>query len=111
MIISGGENVYPSEVESLLGSHPEVKDVAVIGIPDDIWGEAVRAVVVLHDGQSATEDELLAGAGTRSPATSAQSRSRSSAKRRCPAPPPARFCIGCSGSDHDGTMSDSETAA
>jgi acyl-CoA synthetase (AMP-forming)/AMP-acid ligase II len=60
MIISGGENVYPSEVESLLGSHPKVKDVAVIGIPDDKWGEAVRAVVVLQDGQRATEDELLA---------------------------------------------------
>jgi fatty-acyl-CoA synthase len=59
MIISGGENVYPSEVENLLGSHPKVKDIAVIGIPDDIWGETVRAVVVLHDGQSATEDELL----------------------------------------------------
>jgi acyl-CoA synthetase (AMP-forming)/AMP-acid ligase II len=60
MIISGGENVYPSEVEKLLGSHPKVKDLAVIGIPDAIWGEAVCAVVVLHDGQSATEDELLA---------------------------------------------------
>jgi fatty-acyl-CoA synthase len=59
MIISGGENVYPSEVENLLGSHPKVKDIAVIGILDDIWGETVRAVVVLHDGQSATEDELL----------------------------------------------------
>jgi acyl-CoA synthetase (AMP-forming)/AMP-acid ligase II len=65
MIISGGENVYPAEVESLLGSHPKVKDVAVIGIPDDVWGEAVRAVVVLHDGQSATEDELLAWCRTR----------------------------------------------
>ena len=41
MIISGGENVYPSEVESLLGSHPKVKDIAVIGVPDDTWGEAV----------------------------------------------------------------------
>jgi fatty-acyl-CoA synthase len=60
MIISGGENVYPSEVESLLGSHPKVKDVAVIGIPDDKWGEAVHAVVVPHDGQNATEEELLA---------------------------------------------------
>jgi acyl-CoA synthetase (AMP-forming)/AMP-acid ligase II len=59
MIISGGENVYPSEVEILLGSHPKVKDVAVIGVPDDTWGEAVRAVVVLHDGQRATEEELL----------------------------------------------------
>ncbi len=59
MIISGGENVYPSEVEHLLGSHPKVKDVAVIGIPDDRWGETVCAVVVLHGGQCATEDELL----------------------------------------------------
>jgi acyl-CoA synthetase (AMP-forming)/AMP-acid ligase II len=60
MIVSGGENVYPSEVENLLGSHPKVKDVAVIGVPDDTWGEAVRAVVVLHDGQEATEGALLA---------------------------------------------------
>jgi acyl-CoA synthetase (AMP-forming)/AMP-acid ligase II len=59
MIISGGENVYPSEVENLLGSHPKVKDVAVIGVADDVWGEAVRAVIVLHDGQTATEGELL----------------------------------------------------
>jgi acyl-CoA synthetase (AMP-forming)/AMP-acid ligase II len=58
LIISGGENVYPSEVESLLGSHRKVKDIAVIGLPDDKWGEAVCAVVVLHDGQQATEEEL-----------------------------------------------------
>ena len=49
MIISGGENVYPSEVEGVLGTHPVVKDVAVIGIPDEKWGEAVHAFVVLHD--------------------------------------------------------------
>ena len=48
MIISGGENIYPSEVEALLGQHPVVKDVAVIGVPDAKWGEAVHAVVVLH---------------------------------------------------------------
>jgi fatty-acyl-CoA synthase len=65
MIITGGENVYPSEVESLLGSHPKVKDVAVIGVPDDMWGEAVRAVVVLRDDQSATEDELLSWCRTK----------------------------------------------
>ena len=59
MIISGGENVYPSEVEGLLGTHPKIKDVAVIGIPDEKWGEAVQAVVVLHDGQTATEVEIL----------------------------------------------------
>ncbi|MCD6031634.1 MAG: long-chain fatty acid--CoA ligase [Thermomicrobiales bacterium] len=60
MIISGGENIYPSEVENVLGSHPKVKDIAVIGVPDDLWGEAVRAVVVLRDGQTATEEELIA---------------------------------------------------
>jgi acyl-CoA synthetase (AMP-forming)/AMP-acid ligase II len=59
MIISGGENVYPSEVEALLGSNPKVKDVAVIGIPHDKWGESVHAVVILHDGKTATEQEIL----------------------------------------------------
>jgi fatty-acyl-CoA synthase len=58
MIISGGENVYPSEVEGVIGAHPKVKDVAVIGVPHDKWGEAVQAVVVLHDGESASADEL-----------------------------------------------------
>ncbi len=60
LIISGGENIDPSEVEGVLGTHPKVKDVAVIGVPDDKWGEAVRAVVVLHDGQQALEAEMLA---------------------------------------------------
>ena len=50
MIITGGENVYPSEVESVVGAHKAIKDIAVIGIPDEKWGEAVKAVVVLHDG-------------------------------------------------------------
>ena len=59
MIISGGENIYPSEVESLLGGHPAVKDVAVIGVPDDKWGEAVHAVVVLHAGSTVSEPELI----------------------------------------------------
>jgi long-chain acyl-CoA synthetase len=45
MIISGGENVYPAEVESLLHGHPDVADVAVIGVPDEKWGEAVIAIV------------------------------------------------------------------
>jgi acyl-CoA synthetase (AMP-forming)/AMP-acid ligase II len=52
MIISGGENIYPSEVEGVIGSHAKVKDVAVIGIPHDKWGETVQAVVVLHDPAS-----------------------------------------------------------
>jgi acyl-CoA synthetase (AMP-forming)/AMP-acid ligase II len=59
MIISGGENVYPSEVESLLGTHPNVKDVAVIGVPHEKWGESVHAVIVLHDGATATEAGIL----------------------------------------------------
>jgi fatty-acyl-CoA synthase len=65
MIISGGENIYPSEVENLLGSHPKVKDVAVIGVPDDVWGESVRAVIVLRDGQGASEAELVDWCRTR----------------------------------------------
>ncbi|HET9823564.1 MAG TPA: AMP-binding protein [Burkholderiaceae bacterium] len=59
MIISGGENVYPSEVEAVLGAHPKVQDVAVVGLPDDKWGESVQAVVVLRPGQQATEAELI----------------------------------------------------
>ena len=58
MIISGGENVFPSEVENCLGSNPKVKDVAVIGTPRDKWGEQVTAIVVLHEGQSATPEEI-----------------------------------------------------
>jgi fatty-acyl-CoA synthase len=59
MIITGGENVFPSEVESLLGSHPSVKYVAVIGVPDPKWGEAIKAVVTLHQGRMVTEKELI----------------------------------------------------
>jgi fatty-acyl-CoA synthase len=59
MIISGGENIYPSEVESSVGAHPMVKDVAVIGLPDEKWGERVHAVIVLHDGASLSESELV----------------------------------------------------
>jgi acyl-CoA synthetase (AMP-forming)/AMP-acid ligase II len=60
MISSGGENIYPAEVENLLGGHPAIKDVAVIGVYDDKWGEAVHAVVVLHDDATATEADILA---------------------------------------------------
>ena len=59
MIISGGENVYPSEVEGVLGSHPKVKDVAVLGIPHEKWGEAVHAVVVLHEQTEVSTQELI----------------------------------------------------
>ncbi len=59
MIITGGENVYPSEVEVVLATHPKIKDVAVVGLPHPKWGEAVHAVVVLHRAAEATEAELL----------------------------------------------------
>ncbi|MGL4396974.1 MAG: class I adenylate-forming enzyme family protein [Hyphomicrobium sp.] len=58
MIISGGENVYPSEVEAAVGAHPKVKDVAVVGIPHEKWGESVLAVVVPHHGATLTEADL-----------------------------------------------------
>ena len=58
MIISGGENIYPSEVETALGAHPKVKDVAIVGAPDEKWGERVHAFVILHDNVAASADEL-----------------------------------------------------
>lgn len=64
MIISGGENVYPAEVESALYGHPDIADVAVIGVPDDKWGEAVKACVVVHDGKTLTEDDVIGYART-----------------------------------------------
>lgn len=60
MIISGGFNVYPSEVEQVIWGHPAVQDCAVIGVPDAQWGEAVKAVVELNQGQSASAEELIA---------------------------------------------------
>jgi acyl-CoA synthetase (AMP-forming)/AMP-acid ligase II len=60
MIVSGGENIYPAEVENALMPHPAVADVAVIGVPDPTWGEAVKAVVVLKPGATADAAALIA---------------------------------------------------
>ncbi|MBN2622095.1 MAG: long-chain-fatty-acid--CoA ligase [Acidimicrobiales bacterium] len=60
MIVSGGENVYPAEVENVLMKHPAVDDVAVIGVPDDRWGEAVKAIVVLAPDTAVDEDGIEA---------------------------------------------------
>jgi long-chain acyl-CoA synthetase len=59
MIVTGGENVYSTEVENAVGSHPDVQEVAVIGIPSDTWGETVHAIVVLREGGNATADQLI----------------------------------------------------
>ncbi|MSR13790.1 MAG: long-chain-fatty-acid--CoA ligase [Gammaproteobacteria bacterium] len=65
MIVSGGENIYPAEVENAVFGHPAVADVAVIGVPDEKWGEAVKVIVVLKPGVSATGEEIMAFARSR----------------------------------------------
>ena len=59
MIIRGGENIYPREIDEVLYQHPKVKDAATVGVPDELHGEAVKSFVVLRDGQQATERELI----------------------------------------------------
>lgn len=59
VVISGGNNVYPTEVESVLITHPEVRQTVVVGVPDSYWGEAVRAVVVRHPDSTVTAEELV----------------------------------------------------
>jgi acyl-CoA synthetase (AMP-forming)/AMP-acid ligase II len=65
MIVSGGENIYPAEVENAIFGHPDVADVAVIGVPDEKWGEAVKAIVVAKPGASPDPAEIIAYARAR----------------------------------------------
>ena len=59
MIVSGGENIYPAELENVLMQHPAVADGAVIGVPDGQWGEAVKACVVLRPGSKAAQADII----------------------------------------------------
>ena len=65
MIVSGGFNIYPREIEDIMTEHPAISQVAVIGVPDAKWGEAVKAIVVLKPGMSASEAELTAPVAAR----------------------------------------------
>jgi acyl-CoA synthetase (AMP-forming)/AMP-acid ligase II len=65
MIISGGENIYPAEVENAIFGHPEVQDVAVIGVPDTKWGESVKAIVVRVPDADLSEADVIAWARQR----------------------------------------------
>ena len=91
MIITGGENVYSSEVENALYDHPAVLEAAVFGVPDEQWGERVHAAIVLHGRAPSRDrrgaDRALPRSG--SPGTSCRGRS-SSTRRCCPSPAPAR---------------------
>ena len=58
MIIRGGENIYPREIEEFIYTHPAVQDVQVIGVPDARYGEAVMACIILKDGQNVTKEEM-----------------------------------------------------
>ena len=59
MIISGGENIYPKELEDVLYSHPDILEAAVVGIPDPKWGETVKAYIVLKPGKQMTEEQVI----------------------------------------------------
>jgi len=59
MILTGGENVYSTEVENILYTHPAILECAVIGVPDQKWGEAVKGIVVLKPSQRVTEQEII----------------------------------------------------
>ena len=65
MIVSGGENIYPAEVENAIFGHPDIADVAVIGIPDEKWGESVKAIIVIKDGTNPSPESIITWARER----------------------------------------------
>jgi acyl-CoA synthetase (AMP-forming)/AMP-acid ligase II len=65
MIISGGVNIYPREVEEVLYQHPSVLETSVIGVPHDYWGEAVKAIIVLREGATVSEEDIIKFCGER----------------------------------------------
>jgi long-chain acyl-CoA synthetase len=65
MILTGGSNVYPREIEETISTHPAVHLVSVIGVPDEKWGESVKAVIVLKEGAKASEGEIIEYCKTR----------------------------------------------
>ena len=94
MIVSGGENVYPAEVENAIDGHPDVSEVAVIGVPDERWGEAVKAIVVLKpdaERDPALDHRLGARADRRVQGAEVGGFRRDA----CRATRPARCCGGC----------------
>ena len=93
MIIRGGENIYSLEVEGVLARHPAIAEVAVVGVPDPVMGERVRAVAVLGAGQSLALGALREWAGPSSPTTS--SRPSWSPSANCPATPGGAGATGC----------------
>ena len=100
MIISGGENIYPAEVEAVLARHPAVADVAVLGRPDPTWGEAVHAVIIPAAGRPSRPGRSSPGAGTGWRTSSA--RRAWSSPTRCPGRRPARCSSGSCGPSSPG---------
>ena len=81
MIVSGGENVFPREVEDLLADHEAIEEAAVVGVPDEEFGQRLKAFVVLRDGAELSEDDVQGlRQGTTSPATRCRARSCSSSE-------------------------------
>ena len=87
MVIRGGENISPEEVENVLSQHPKVAEAALIGVPDPEWGQQPRAMVALKEGETATEGEISISVVTSSPGSSGPG--VWSLLRRYRIPPPA----------------------